>query len=75
MSRLPVVTDRELLRLLQRAGFYVDRVRGSHTVLLHPGKPGVRILLAVHGDDLHPSELKRLLRAARITPDEFRRLL
>lgn len=75
MSRLPVVTDRELLRALQRAGFYVDRVRGSHTVLLHPGKPGVRVVLAVHGDDLHPSELKRLLRAAQIAPDEFRALL
>lgn len=75
MSRLPVVTDRELLRLLQRAGFYVDRVRGSHTVLLHPGKAGVRVVLAVHGDDLHPSELKRLLRAAQITPDAFRELL
>ena len=75
MSRLPVVTDRELLRLLQRAEFYVDRVRGSHAVLLHSGKPGVRVVLAVHGGDLHPSELKRLLRAARITPDEFRQLL
>ena len=33
MSRLPVITDREALRLLQRVGFYVDRVRGSHTML------------------------------------------
>lgn len=74
MSRLPVVTDRELLRILQRAGFHVDRVRGSHTVLLHPGKPGVRVVLALHGDDLHPSELKRFLRAAGIAPDEFRKL-
>ncbi len=75
MSRLPVVTDRALLRLLQRAGFYVDRVRGSHTILLHPGKAGVRVVLAVHGDDLHPSELKRLLRAAGIEPNEFRKLM
>ena len=75
MSRLPVVTDRELLRILQRAGFYVDRVRGSHTILLHPGKPGVRVVLAVHGDDLHPSELKRVLRASQITPEEFRRMV
>ena len=75
MSRLPVVTDRALLQILQRAGFYVDRVRGSHTILLHPDKPGVRVVLAVHGDDLHPSELKRLLRAARIPVEEFRSLL
>ena len=75
MSRLPVVTDREALRLLQRAGFYVDRVRGSHTILLHPQKPGVRIVLAVHGEDLHPSELRRLLRAAQMSAEDFRKLL
>lgn len=75
MSRLPIVTDRALLRILQRAGFYVDRVRGSHTILLHPSKPSVRVVLAVHGDDLHPSELKRFLRAAQITVEEFRSLL
>jgi len=50
-------------------------VRGSHAVLLHPGKPGVRLVLAVHGNDLHPSELKRFLRAAQITGEEFRSLM
>jgi len=75
MSRLPVITDREALRLLQRAGFYVDRVRGSHTILLHPHKPGVRIVLAVHGEDLHPSELRRLLRAAQMSAEDFRKFL
>jgi len=35
MSRLPQVTPRKMIAALQRAGFHVERVKGSHHFLLH----------------------------------------
>ena len=35
MNRLPQVTAGELLAALQRGGFVVDRIKGSHHFLQH----------------------------------------
>ena len=34
------VKSADLLRELERDGWAIDRVRGSHHVLVHPSKPG-----------------------------------
>jgi predicted RNA binding protein YcfA (HicA-like mRNA interferase family) len=76
MSKLPVIKDHEMLALLLRAGFAVVRWGGtSHAQLAHPEKPGVRITIAVHHRDMHPSEIRKTLRQAQITVEEFRKLL
>ena len=36
MTRLPRLKGKELVRALERAGFTVDRSRGSHVFLRHP---------------------------------------
>lgn len=36
MSTLPRPTGKELIRALERAGFVLERVRGSHHFLRHP---------------------------------------
>jgi hypothetical protein len=38
LPRLPVVSGTEVVRALKRAGFVVDRQRGSHVTLWHPGQ-------------------------------------
>jgi predicted RNA binding protein YcfA (HicA-like mRNA interferase family) len=35
MTRLPRVSGKEVVRALERAGFAVQRVRGSHVFLKH----------------------------------------
>lgn len=34
----------ELLRALLAAGWQLDRVRGSHHVFRHPGRPGIVVM-------------------------------
>jgi predicted RNA binding protein YcfA (HicA-like mRNA interferase family) len=34
----------ELIRQLERAGWVLDRVRGSHHVFKHPAKPGIVVV-------------------------------
>ncbi len=36
MTRLPRIKGKELVRALERAGFSIDRTRGSHAFLKHP---------------------------------------
>lgn len=39
----------QFLRELLRAGWKIERVNGSHHILIHPDKTGITITLPVHG--------------------------
>ena len=75
MPNLPVVKGRGAVRALDRAGFVLDAVRGSHHVMLHPVSRR-RVSVPVHGShDLKPGTLRGLIRDAGLTVEEFTRLL
>jgi predicted RNA binding protein YcfA (HicA-like mRNA interferase family) len=46
--RLPGLKPEDVLRALERAGFVVHHVTGSHYILKHSGKTGVRVTLPWH---------------------------
>ena len=75
MSDLPVVRPRQLIRALERAGFFVHHIRGSHHYLRHPDRPGLLITVPVHSRDLKRGTLRAILRQAGLTPDDLRSLL
>jgi predicted RNA binding protein YcfA (HicA-like mRNA interferase family) len=75
MSDLPVVRPRQLIRALERAGFFVHHIRGSHHYLRHPDRPGILITVPVHTRDLKRGTLRAILRQAGLTPDDLRDLL
>lgn len=74
--RLPTVTGRQVLRALERVGFIVDRVVGSHHILAHPEDPRRAVTVPGHGArDLKPGTLRNIIRQAGLTIEEFRGLL
>jgi predicted RNA binding protein YcfA (HicA-like mRNA interferase family) len=75
MSELPVVRPRQLIRALERAGFFVHHIRGSHHYLRHPDKPGILVTVPYHSRDLKRGTLRAILRQAGLTPDQLRDLL
>ena len=75
MNGLPAIRPRQLIRALERAGFFVHHVRGSHHYLKHPEKPGLLVTVPQHNKDLKRGTLRAVLRQAGITPDELRDLL
>jgi predicted RNA binding protein YcfA (HicA-like mRNA interferase family) len=75
MNRLPPAKPRLVLRALQRAGFVIHHTSGSHYILKHPGKLGVRVTLPFHNRDLKRRTLESILDQAGLTHDEFLRLL
>lgn len=74
-QRLPIVKPREVLRALQRAGFYIHHSTGSHHILKHSVKPELRVTLAMHNRDLKRKTLATIIEQAGLTIEEFIELL
>jgi predicted RNA binding protein YcfA (HicA-like mRNA interferase family) len=74
-SRLPTCTARQVLGALQKAGWQVIHVKGSHHRLVHLSHPSLRVTIAVHPGDIPRPLLARILKQADLTEEEFRKLL
>jgi predicted RNA binding protein YcfA (HicA-like mRNA interferase family) len=75
MSRLPQVTPRKMIAALQRAGFHVERVKGSHHFLIHNHDRTRWATVAMHPGDLPPRDVRDILKQAKISREEFLKLL
>ena len=73
--RLPVLKPREVLRALERGGFVVHRVTGSHYILKHSDRPNLRVTLPFHRTDLKRRTLESIVEQAGFSAEEFLELL
>jgi predicted RNA binding protein YcfA (HicA-like mRNA interferase family) len=74
--RLPVLKARDVIRALEKAGFSVVRVSGSHHRLVHDTDPTRQTTVPVHrGKDLPRGTLRDIIDQAGLTVDEFLNLL
>jgi predicted RNA binding protein YcfA (HicA-like mRNA interferase family) len=67
-----VVTAKEVIRALEKAGFVVHHVTGSHYVLK---KAPLRVTVPFHRGDMRRGTLASIVRQAGLTVDEFIELL
>jgi predicted RNA binding protein YcfA (HicA-like mRNA interferase family) len=73
---LPAVNARQVLAALRRAGFVVDRIAGSHHVLVHPSGARRTVTVPFHGArSFKLGTLRNIIRQSGLTVDEFRELL
>ena len=71
MSSNPSVTGKGAVRALQRLGFRVDRVEGSHHMLTKAGHPHA-VPVPVHGSDALPKgTLASIIRMAGVSKQRF----
>ncbi|MGQ9533040.1 MAG: type II toxin-antitoxin system HicA family toxin [Desulfotomaculales bacterium] len=73
MARLPVCSGEEAIVVFVRAGWHIDRRRGSHASPVKPGNPNV-LTVPLHRE-LDRGLLRRLIRKAGLSVEEFRSLL
>ena len=71
MSKLPVLTGEELIKILERMGFEKVRQKGSHVRLKHPD--GRVTTVPIHkGRDIPKGLLRKIIREdLGLTVDEF----
>lgn len=74
MSKLPLLTGKEIISVLKRVGFVVIRQRGSHVVLEH--SDGRVTVIPVHsGEIIGPGLFSKILRDVEMTKEDFKKFL
>lgn len=72
--RLPAVTPRQLIKVLEANGWELDRVRGSHHVFKHPDFYD-HLVVPVHSRQIGRGLLATILKGAAIPREDFIRQL
>lgn len=73
MPRLSPISSAKLIRILSKEGFIGVRQKGSHVRLEHPD--GRKTSVPVHsGENIGLGLLRKILRDANITPEDFNKL-
>jgi len=74
MPPIPSISGERVVRALERAGFKVARVAGSHHIMRHPDGRGTTV--PVHpGRDLAKGTLRNILSDVGISVEDLSRLL
>ena len=74
MSKYPAFTGKTIITALKRAGFVVDRTKGSHAFVKHDD--GRATVVPVHaGETIGPGLLSKILRDVEMTKDELHKLV
>jgi len=68
------VAPRKAVRALERCGWRLDRVKGSHHVFRHPDHRH-RIVVPLHGRQLCEGHPHQIVEASGVDREEFLRLL
>jgi predicted RNA binding protein YcfA (HicA-like mRNA interferase family) len=73
MTRAPRVTGKQVIAKLQKAGFAISRVKGSHHFLQHAD--GRCTVVPVHqGEIIGVGLLAKILHDTELSPAEFQKL-
>jgi predicted RNA binding protein YcfA (HicA-like mRNA interferase family) len=73
MSRLPVCSGAQAIRAFERVGWKRDRQKGDHVMLFKAGSFFV-LTVPLH-KEIAKGTLRRLIRDAGLTVDEFTKIL
>jgi predicted RNA binding protein YcfA (HicA-like mRNA interferase family) len=73
VTRLPVISGRDFVRVMAKLGFILDRQKGSHLILFRADPPTT--LSVPDHRELDRGTLRSLLRQAGVSPAEISGLL
>jgi predicted RNA binding protein YcfA (HicA-like mRNA interferase family) len=75
MPKLPVIKDRQLIKILKQLGFFEHRQRGtSHLMMVHAD--GRRTIIPIHpGKDIPRGTLIAILKDIEISREELIKIL
>lgn len=73
MSKLPLLSGKELCKILKKIGYHIDHQTGSHIILRNENPPYRRLTVTDH-KEIAKGTLKSILRHAGLTTDEFNKL-
>ena len=74
LARLPGVRAKQVISALEKAGFVVERQKGSHATMRNPDTERTTVV-PVHSSELPRWLVKKIIKDAGLSEDDFRDLL
>lgn len=75
MSNIPIIKGQKLIKILLKTGFKLNRINGSHHILIHPQKH-ITLSVPVHkGKTLGKGITLAIIKDAGLTVEEFLKLV
>jgi len=71
VHKLPSLTSKEIIKILERKGFVLDRAKGSHRIYYH-SESKRRVIISYHKKDLPKGTLMEILKQAGISKEELK---
>ena len=72
MSKLTIISPKNMVKLLNQLGFSEIRQKGSHKSFRHAD--GRTTVIPFHDDDLGRGLIRKILKDIEISPDEYEAL-
>lgn len=72
--KIPAVTAKQLVRIVERLGFEFRRQTGSHAIYVRPSDHA-RVVIPMHSGNLKRKTLRGILADIKVSPDRLRELL
>ncbi|RKL63081.1 type II toxin-antitoxin system HicA family toxin [Thermoanaerobacteraceae bacterium SP2] len=72
MSKLTVVSSKDMVKILERLGFIEIRQKGSHKYFKH--EDGRSTVIPFHGEDLGRGLIRKILKDIEISIEEYEKI-
>lgn len=68
MPKIPALKPKEVIKILEKAGFKFVRQKGSHRIYL---KNNLAVTIPCHNQDLHKGTLGAIIKQSGLTINDF----
>jgi len=75
MSKLPSLNARKIIKALLKVGFKKHRQKGSHLILINRNSDALTVVPVHPGRTIRKSLLHSIIKEAKLSSDEFLKLL
>lgn len=72
MSKLTIISPKDMIKILEKLNFIELRQNGSHKFFAH--KDGRVTVIPIHNKDLKRGLIKQILKDIKITDEEYEKL-
>lgn len=70
MTRMPTLKPKEVIAILEKAGYHIDHITGSHYIMRHPDR-AQRIPVPYHAKDIKRGVLHSIIKQSGMSQQEF----
>lgn len=73
--KLPVLSGRDVIKILSKQGFAVARQKGSHIILVKESKNGKKGVVVPNHKEIDKGTLLEIIRQSGMTKEDFLKLI